>query len=470
MMRLLLALALSSAALAGCGARSALVDGVSAVDVPDAATCAPASPAPSSQRFGDAAWQIGAAIAVDGNGYPILAGAFSGTLDLGGGAVLQAPGPPAVPLQPPDLAPSPIGLAGTFFLARLAPADCAPFARAFSPMKHEADSIQIALAADESILLAAQYTGDVDFGGGPIANAALVKFTAAGEHALSERISAGRLALSRPVSDAQGNIFVAGVFSGSLAIGGASLGKSPSSTSLADAFVAKLDPAGTLVWSKILRLGSPWEFARLAVAAWPTGEIAVAGQFVHDVAVPVDLGAGPETFSPHQTGFVTSFDASGQHRWKSLMYPLTSDARIGPKGDLVITGVWDGFGFPIQRFDLSGATNPSVTAPAPASIAVQLAVGADDEAIVGAQLYPPVSGLNGVVATSMAPSGEVLWIHQKSPAEAFANYRVAIDAGKNGVPMLAGAFTDTLDFGFGPLTAAGGEDAGSDLFLVSFEP
>jgi hypothetical protein len=455
------AAALFGSILTACGARSDLVDGVALEPQYDPGdSCMQAPTTPFTKRFGDGMGQVGASIAVDRNGYPVIAGAFHGALDLGV-ATLDAP---AVPPSPGDLFPQPpLALEGSFFVARLAPAGCAPFARAFDGIDNPT-GIQVVLAGDGAVLLTATYVGVVNFGGGPVngnsSSTAIAKLTASGDHVWSHGFHADQLIVTHPATDAQGDVYVAGFFGGWLAFDHTVLGKAHTGH---DGFVAKLDPSGALVWSKILALHSqPVAGANLSVAAWPEGDVAVAGQIV--VAEPgvADLGAGPVNV-PHQTGFVTSFDASGQHRWQSLISPLITDAQLAPSGDLVVLGMWGGNGFPIQRFDTTGATSAPVVVGAPAAIP-SLAVGPNDEALIAAPLGAPG---NGLFAAAVAASGEVLWTRTFNAQSEDGNYRVAGAFGPSGTPLLAGGFMGTMDLGTGAISADG---IAPDVFVAALLP
>lgn len=423
----------------------------------------PAATTPFAKRFGDAVAQVGASIAVDRHGYPVIAGAFHGTLDLGV-ATLDAP---AVPPAEGDIFPEPpLALEGRFFVARLAPAGCAPFARAFDGIYDPMGTTQVTVAGDGGILLTASYIGVADFGGGPLnggpSSAAIAKLTASGDHVWSHAFGGSQLVVTRPATDAQGNVYVAGFFSGWLGFDDSTLGEGTSFGH--DGFVAKLDPSGALVWWKIIALESqPVAGANLAVAAWPEGDVAVAGQIVVDEPSVVDIGAGPMNVS-QITGFVTSFDASGQHRWQSLISPLVTDAQVAPSGDLVLLGVWGSKGFPIQRFDTTGATSTPVMVGAPAAVIPSLAVGPNDEALIAAALGPPISGL---FAAAVAVSGEVLWTRTIYGQSEDGNHRVAGAFGSSGTPFLAGGFIGTMDLGTGAISANG---TAPDIFVAALPP
>ena len=208
----------ASLALAGCSARS---------ELPGASSCS-ASPAPDTLSFGQG---VISSVAADRAGYPVAAGALDGTFDPTLFHTVLVP------------------LLGDLFLTRYAPDGCDPFAVTFpvTPTGAWTQSFQLAISARGAIAVTASYQGLIDFGGGPVGSselgpsAALAMLDGEGHHQWSSAWRAdGLVSLARPAFDAQGNVFVAGLFSGQLTLHGASIGAS--APGLIDGFVAKVDP------------------------------------------------------------------------------------------------------------------------------------------------------------------------------------------------------------------------------------
>lgn len=476
------ALGAALATLTACGARSDLAAEAGEVPVgPQGMTtgCPRPPSAPFTHRYGDADWQVAGAVAVDHHGYPVIAGTMGSTLDLDG-TVLQAPLITPPPETAPFLPTAPTTLAGNFFVARLAPPGCTPFARMFSPpsQAHLTQAVHVALTDDDAVLLSFTFFGWVDLGGDPLgdpsssSSGAFAALTPDGEHRFSLDVLANRVSLARAAHDAAGNIYLAGTFDGPLSIGGTAIGKSdgdPSTGATTDAFVAKLDPVGVVQWSRILRLGSmPDTFAGVQVAAWPDGGVAVSGRYAKPDDGIIDIGAGPIT-APHQNGFVTAFTAAGDHRWSYLPSEifLPADVRVAPSGAVVVAGGWDGFGYPLRRFDADlGWLGGSASILGPAGFP-SLAVGPDDAAVIAASLQTPVAGDSGLLAFAVAPSGAALWMRSFIGFDANQLYRVAVDVGPSGTPILAGGFTGTMDLETGALSSIEG---GSDVFVAGIQP
>lgn len=110
--------------------------------------------------------------------------------------------------------------------------------------------------------------------------------------------------------DSQGYVYVVGSSAGDM---GAELnGGSP------DAYLRKLDPAGNVVWSRLL--GSPAEAGGFAVAVDGEDNVIVAGQ-TRSLLTDVAYGGGYDSF-------VTKFDSSGAEVWTRQAQPFADDSAL----------------------------------------------------------------------------------------------------------------------------------------------
>lgn len=465
---------------AGCGARSDLLD-VEAQSTSStstsAPTCAPASAEPSSRRFGDDQQQIASGIVLDQNGYPIVVGSITGKLDIDGKELSGPPcgeactPSPSPPFGVPSALPPEIGLAGRLFVSRLAPAECLGFVRAFDPIDQRPSTMDVALDGEGAIILTASYRGAIDFGGGSLGipeeghSGAVVKLSPAGDLRWSRGyVATDYLELARPVVDAAGDVIVGGRFQGSLTLDGAPVASSTGGR--IDGFVARLDPGGEVLWARVVRLGSEPAPAgrptgRVSIAAWPSGDVAVSGELAQgSFAVPLDLGGGPiDDFAP-QTGFVTVFDAAGDHRWAKLTSPLVTDSRVSETGTLVLLGGWDGYGFSVVRYDPDGKTEKLTSTAATAGTA-SLLLGPGGEAWVTGVHHPYWSNDNGIFLHVIDTHGELVSTRTWSSG-VLDRYRAAVAVTPAGEPVLSGGFTGTIDMGTGAMTAGGF----ADLFVA----
>jgi hypothetical protein len=457
--------------LAGCGARSSLAE------PPPPDPCA--LPAGSSAvQLGDASWQTGASLALDGRGFPILAGAFAGSLTAAG-TTLHAPVPKLDDLQ----IPSPRLLSGSFFLARLAPAECSGFAVAWSPMAQPADSVRIATDGDDVVLTAA-YHGAVDFGGGPIGagdellHGAVVRLGPDGAHRWSRALG-GVHDVSAPALDGAGNTFVSGWFCDTLAFEGQVLGTSQLPGTACDGFLLAIDRDGALAWSRILRLGTVPAYINgarpLVPAAWPSGDVSLVGSLYVAQSAEVDLGDGPLSTSLGDPSFATTFSSTGEHRWRALFPQPAAAMAIDPSADrLVIAGDWylaeDGTDQgAVFSLDPSGVQSSVVMLPSFADAAnlSGLAVGADGTLLFSGTRHGGAAKPTAMFLYATDASGAERWsreIDAVSPGDALlAGALLRPD----GAAVLAGGFVDTVDFPSGPLSTEGNAP---DAFVAVLRP
>lgn len=198
-------------------------------------------------------------------------------------------------------------------------------------------------------------TGAVDFGGGLLdstkpngggKNAYLVKLSDSGAHVWSKRFndpmeddasSEGRAI----VTDAAGNIFLAGQFTGAIDFGGGAL----TSMGYESIFVAKLSPAGAHVYSKMVQTGGDLDVRGIAIDQ--AGSAVVIGGY----ETYIDFGSGP-ILSPVLDGkreiFLVKLDPSGAVLWgkaagagaTSMARPWRSTGRGACSWPRAWTGAW----------------------------------------------------------------------------------------------------------------------------------
>ncbi|WP_437321070.1 hypothetical protein [Sorangium sp. So ce385] len=230
--------------------------------------------------------------------------------------------------------------------------------------------------------------------------------------------------------DARGNILITGAFEGTVDFGGGPL----VSAGYKDAFVLKLDPHGRHLWSR--RFGDlstvPELQAGLAIATDAAGNILVGGHF----GETTDFGGGPLA-AQGKSGFIVLLDASGQHVWSTHVGAGSAAVRgVGfhPAGGIVVTGDYVG------TMDLGGEAFMSRR---------------DEQSVFVARLD--------------AAGGHV-WSKSFGRSGAVQSSTLALDAAGN--IALGGSFHDVVDFGGGPLRAAGSPELGvaSDVFVASLGP
>lgn len=120
----------------------------------------------------------------------------------------------------------------------------------------------------------------------------------------------GQLTQGRGVAIApNGDVILLGTFSGTLDLGGPALSGRDNTAYPETTFLARYDPRGKLLWSKAVDdvLGPAAQGASLATNA--RGDAVVGGYFLETVQIDGMY------YADVQTGFVASFDESGNHLW-----------------------------------------------------------------------------------------------------------------------------------------------------------
>lgn len=420
-------------------------------------------------------------VAVDASGNVALGGAYSGTVDLGGGPI-QSPGGavqtfvvkyspdgaylwsktfPSVSTQ--EVGGLAFGAEGELWLA-LNVAGNTDFGGgtleahgdldvALVELDRDGNHLQstvfgdgllqaatsLVLGTDGELLLCGHYTGAPDFGGGLLPatvgwGAFVVRLDATGKHRFSRGYTASGVADVRGALAPDGSVMLSGYFAPSIDLGGGPL----TSQGYFDIFVAKLDAAGEHVWSKAYG-GTGYDRGG-AIAVTPTGESVLTGS----IAREVDLGAG--TTMPKETGsndpFVLRLDAAGEHVW-SRRFPgeggaSAHDVAVDSEGSVLLTGRFS------NRVDLG--------------LGEVLATGIDPS-LGRSDLYP-----TDMFALKMAPSGAMEWVRTHGNEDDQAGWGVAVDP--SGSVVLAGSGLGDYDLGDGVVPGSGYYD----VFVAKLAP
>jgi hypothetical protein len=361
-----------------------------------------------SFRFGDAASQKAYGLAADKDGNVIVAGTFEGAIDFGGGELKSAG-------------------ATDVFVAKLGPSGEHIWSARFGDAEAQY-SVNLAVDAEGSLILAGAFQGSIDFGGGALTSAAgtsnafVVKLDAAGKHAWSRLLAdAGSPSLKTLGANSAGDILVAGTFSGTVDFGGGMLSSSFGSS---DLFVVKLNAMGSTSWSK--RFGNMNTEDVTAVAVSNDGSGFLAGKFEGTL----DFGSGSMTSMGAGTNiFVVRLGSDGVCLWskrfgdqaKQNVWSLAVD----PEDNVVMTGSFFG------TIDFGGDVKTNT-------------LGAD---VFIAKLN---SGGGHLFSNSF---GDEAIQHSK-----------ALAVSTVGEIIVTGSFGGTIDFGGGPLTA----ESASEAFLAKF--
>lgn len=276
-----------------------------------------------ARTFGAKADDRGKDLAVGSNGDVVVTGFSATAVDFGGG---------------------PVGDVGQgIFLARFDAAGNHLWSKKFgnyTEVSVAQEGRSVAVDAAGSVFLLAGDGGTIDFGDGPLVNAGhddiyMAKFDAAGTLLWSKRIGGPDVDHGVDIAvDSAGNVVLAGWTTGTADLGGGPL----TSAGGADLVVAKYDPDGNHLWSKIFGDAAPNQ-TPTAVAVDGSDAIVISGTH----AGTVDYGGGPLTSAKLEV-LLLKLDAAGDHVF-SRLYVSTGGAAnyiwgldVSAAGTIAVTG------------------------------------------------------------------------------------------------------------------------------------
>jgi hypothetical protein len=249
-----------------------------------------------------------------------------------------------------------------------------------------------------------------------------------------------------------------------------------------DLVVAKYTAAGAPVWSR--RQGGTDTVIGQAVAVGPSGDVVVAGSFTGTA----DLGTGSLVSAGARDGFVAAYAATGAPLWSRRFGAANDDLAYGVavdgSGNVLLTGTFRGTvdfgggalistlgGYDSMVVKLAGSDGHHLWSRrftnSGADIAYALALDAAGNPVVtgsfngrldfGCGQHVTVGGHDAFVAKLTGAAGACLWSRRFGGTDTDRGQAVAIDGA--GDVVVTGFFTFTADFGTGPLTSTGGNDA-----------
>ena len=199
--------------------------------------------------------------------------------------------------------------------------------------------------------IAGMFEGTIDLGGGAFTDAGLddilvASFDPAGTFRWAQHFGGSGDDQATAITVAAGKVYVAGVFTGDVAFGSATLhgaGRDDCVYMVFDAATgALLDARG---------FGTPGDDGFLGVAVDATGNITLGGQFSKGTLA---LAGSAVTGAADDNAFLVSFTAAGAHRWSRMLAgsapkaPATSafdDAQsvaVDAAGNVTVVGEWMG--------------------------------------------------------------------------------------------------------------------------------
>jgi hypothetical protein len=406
-----------------------------------------------SQRFGDDDptdddAEHGNALATDGAGNIVLAGYFSGTLDLGAGPFTsthqlypQAFWASFTPDGAPRWEQTELALPPTYASAF-----------AYSVPLH------VSLNDASGALLSIFYMGAVDFGPGPMLGTAvpvvdandnvlpeyagcclieyataLVKLDPDGQALWSKRIgqsevacvpacdaSPGVITFAAANSTLDGDILVSGVFQGTIDLGCGPLVAAfpPNADGPFDGFVAKLDQAGNCLWAHALG----GDIFSIEATPDDAGNILLVGGFQGTL----DVGGTTLTSQGGYDVLVAKLDSDGTLLWAKSFGSAGDDDASSSRGSRAVDG--------------------SIT------LAVHSATGQAIDFGAG-----PVGAGAAFVVVRLDADGALGWTHEATTSGEL-RFGTRLDVAPTGEVLLAGQFEGNVDLGAGPLEATSPEE------------
>ncbi|MGB1316748.1 MAG: hypothetical protein ACPG5W_01010, partial [Flavobacteriales bacterium] len=288
--------------------------------------------------------------------------------------------------------------------------------------------------------------------------------------------------------DASGNIFVAGYYTGTMTIDGTALSSNSNSQ---DVFLAKLDPAGDLLWIRNFG-GADHDFV-YDLAVDQNGNAVITGQFKGTITVGTNVYNSiidPEENEPSYDLFVVKYDSNGAVLWSKHGQAIYEDrgtglainsnneiALIGQFSDtLTLSNTYNNHvyntGF-VMMMDADGdelwLKRMSASLCIPHDIVFHqdslLYVTGDFTGQLGIFATPPVTTTSSfskkIFLAKMNTQGSVLWLENDGSDSQFSSRAVEVDASGNA--YVSGYFKCRLDeysqeYGDGVFYSAGHRD------------
>ena len=404
-----------------------------------------------SYGFGGPGMNTGYSVAIDGSGNIVVAGMFTGTMNIGG---------------------TPLVSAGVYdvFLAKFDPSGAVQWSRRFGGTGTDG-ATGVAVDAAGNVAITGSYQSTVNFGGSPLVSRGgddifVAKFDAAGNHLWSRGFGTTRDDEGHAVAvDATGNVIITGHYGAGIDFGG---GTTPFVGSV-DYFVLKLNGSGAYQWSKVA--GSTNIDEGFGVAVDASNNVVVTGSFFSSV----NLGGGSLVSAGLSDAFIVKYAPDGTHLWSARhgaagVAEVGEDIGVDAAGSVVITGADKG-AF-LVKYDAAGVKlwSRSFTSTS-AMQGINLALSSAGEIAVTGNLQGttnfgggPLSsaGANDTFLAMFDAAGIHRWSERFGNTGDDAGYGCVFDA--TGALIATGIFSGMVDFGGGPLVSLGN----TDVYLVKF--
>lgn len=279
-------------------------------------------------------------------------------------------------------------------------------------------------------------------------------------------------------SDADGNIYSAGEFSGTVDFDAGAGVYELTCIGGGDGFILKTDSSGNFIWA--VRIGSTNGDNAYSIKVNTDGSVYTGGWFTGDV----DFDPGPGTFFLHsitQISYILKLDADGNFIWAVQNSCVLWDIDIDSEGNVVSTGSYSGgVDFDpgpavhslggsgtnafIQKLDADGnyVWATGVGSPEIES-ASSITVDNDDNVIIHGQFWGTVdfdpgagvfnltsNGYSDLFVMKVDEEGNFLWAVSYGGASSEEGSSLALGTDEEGNIIVGGTFWGTVDFDPGP--------------------
>jgi hypothetical protein len=353
--------------------------------------------------FGNPGLDYVADVGVDSAGNVVLVGRFAGTVSIAGGAALTSKGNEDV------------------LVAKVTPGGAHIWSKSYGGSGPDR-AFTVEVSPADKIVVTGWMEQTVDFGGGDLTSPKakstfILQLESDGSYVDADLVSASvEEGISATSFDKSGNEVDAGEFKGTLNLYGQML-----MSDGGDSFVMKRDPAGALVWAKALSGSGNQELAWVAVDAG--GDVLVTGPLFGTM----NFGDG-----------------------KSVTSAGGSDVYVAKLSGANGQAIW------VKRFGDNGNVQEGNRVVADASGNVIVAGIFQSKITFGVDTLTAEGQDDIFVAKLDGATGDPLW------AKAFGGNGLdrvrGLDVDPSGAIYIAGSFQETVDFGGGGLTSAGGDD------------
>ncbi|HET6348899.1 MAG TPA: FlgD immunoglobulin-like domain containing protein [Candidatus Krumholzibacteria bacterium] len=389
-------------------------------------------------------------VAVDGSGNVVVAGTFTGSMNLGGGTLTSA---------------------GSYdvFLAKYDANGAFQWSQRFGGTGLDG-ARAVAFDGAGNIVMTGYFGGSVSFGGAPLTGGAhdifVAKFDGSGAHQWSHYYGGAGIDEGMDVAvDASGNVLIAGQYVGAVDFGGGPV----SAFGGLDAFVLKLDAAGVYQWTRCAGSINP-DVAR-GVAVDASGNVFLTGSF----SGSIDPGSGPLTSAGSTDAFLAKYAADGTPQWSARIGGTGADSGqqlgVDASGSVVVTGIYNG-AF-LAKYDTDGVPQWNQNFASSGLVqGLDVAVRPDGGIVFTGNLQGSTNfgggmltsaGNDDIYITRCDASGAHVWSQRFGSTGDDWGYGCTFDNAGNVVA--AGIFAASVDFGGGAMTSMGLADG----YVVKFD-